>query len=141
MTTLSIMGKPVNMYATKSFTLEAATALIADKTIPTNIGIVSRDGNAITVEVLNKGMPCRIYIREGTSILLTTEQSIPEWFPQDARYMEQLDINYIDLHCVVAASGSIALPDTHARLIADPDMLADVISHIGGLSHEDLHNA
>lgn len=49
MTTLAIMGKPVNMYATKSFTLEAATALIADKTIPTNIGIVSRDGNAITV--------------------------------------------------------------------------------------------
>lgn len=137
MTVLSLMGKPIKMYATKSFTLEAVTALIADKTIPTNIGVVSRDGNAITMEVLNRGMPCRVYIREGTSILITTEQCIPDWFPQDARYVEQLDINYIDMYCAISASGSIALHDTHARLIADPDMLADVVAHIGGLSHED----
>lgn len=136
MTTLSMMGRPVYVYATNKFTMQDLEKLVKDPALPTNIAVVGKSVNTVAISVYNKGMPSWLHLFKGTTMLVCMDKVLPEWFPQDARYIETIDFSYIELLMYMGDTGNIVLSDSDRRILVDHELILDVSRELGGLKDE-----
>lgn len=87
MTTLTMLGRPVHMWATNKFSMQMLEDIIRDPTLPTSIAVVGNSTNTIAISVYNRGETCWLQLYKGTAILVSPASELPEWFPEDARYI------------------------------------------------------